>query len=175
MAKILYVIAPSNFRDEEYLHPKQMLEKAGHKVATASVSSSKCTGMLGAEVKPDILIKNARESAYDALIIAGGSGSTVLWDNPELLALVKSFHSSNKLVSALCLGTSVLARATIMAGKKMTGWPPEAKDEADKVGAVYTGENVTIDGNIITAIGPKAVEEFASIIVEKLGGKDGII
>lgn len=168
MAKILYVIAPKNFRDEEYLRPKQVLESAGHKVITASVSSSKCYGMLGAEVKPDILIKNARESVYDAIVIAGGSGSTVLWSNPELLVLVKSFHNANKLVSAICLGTSVLARATIMGGRKMTGWPPDAKDEAEKAKAIYTGENVTIDGNIITAIGPKAVEEFASIIMEKL-------
>ena len=170
MAKILYIIAPKNFRDEEYLHPKQVLESAGHKVVTASVSSSMCYGMLGTEVKPDILIKNARESVYDALIIAGGSGSTTLWDNPALLSLVKSFHNSNKIVSAICLGTSVLARATIMAGRKMTGWPPDAKDEALKAKAIYTGENVTIDGNIITAIGPKAVEEFASIIIAKLGG-----
>lgn len=171
MAKILYIIAPNNFRDEEYLHPKQVLESAGHKVVTASVSSSKCYGMLGAEVKPDVLIKNAREGTFDAIIIAGGSGSTVLWDNPELLNLVKKFHNSNKIVSAICLGAIVLAKSTMMAGKKMTGWPPEAKDAADKANAVYTGENVTIDGNIVTAIGPKAVHEFASIILEKLGGK----
>ena len=171
MAKILYIIAPKNFRDEEYLNPKQVFESAGHKVVTASVSSSRCYGMLGAEVKPDILIKNARESVYDALIIAGGSGSTALWDNPELLALVKSFHNSNKIVSAICLATSILAKATIMSGRKMTGWPPDAKDAAEKAKAIYTGENITIDGNIITAIGPKAVDEFASTILNKLGGK----
>lgn len=171
MAKILYVVAPNNFRDEEYLHPKKALESAGHKVVTSSVTSSKCTGMLGTEVKPEILIKNARESAYDAIIIAGGSGSTVLWDNPELLSLVKKFNSSNKLVAAICLSSIVLAKSSIMSGRKMTGWPPEAKDAAEKAKARYTGENVTIDGNIITGMGPKAVDEFASIILTKLGDK----
>jgi len=171
MANILYIIAPNNFRDEEYLYPKKTLESSGHKVVTASVTSSSCTGMLGAVVKPDILIRNARESKFDALIIAGGSGSTVLWNNPELLNLVKKFNSSGKLVSAICLGSIVLAKSSIMGGKKMTGWPPEAKEAAEKANAHYTGDNVTIDGNVITGMGPKAAEEFASIILTKLGGK----
>ena len=32
----------------------------------------------------------------------------------------------------------------------------------------YTGENVTIDGNIITANGPKAAKSFGEAIVQKL-------
>ena len=36
MKKIVFVVAPTNFRDEEYIEPKNIFEAAGIEVITAS-------------------------------------------------------------------------------------------------------------------------------------------
>ncbi|CAG1772182.1 partial protease I, partial [uncultured bacterium] len=56
--KAVIIIASNNFRDEELLKPKEVLEKNGVAVTVASSSLKEATGMLGAKVKPDILFSN---------------------------------------------------------------------------------------------------------------------
>ena len=53
--KAVMIIAQNDFRDEELLKPKEILEKNGAAVTVASSSLKESTGMLGAKVKPDIL------------------------------------------------------------------------------------------------------------------------
>jgi len=46
--KVLMIIASQNFRDEEFLTPKQIFEKAGFNVIVASSSLNTAKGTLGA-------------------------------------------------------------------------------------------------------------------------------
>jgi len=68
------VIASQDFRDEELLTPKEILENKGVKVTIASSSLDTATGMLGAKVKPDILIEDVNVNDFDAVIFVGGAG-----------------------------------------------------------------------------------------------------
>ena len=51
--KAVMVIAEKNFRDEEFLQPKEILEKAGVMVSVASSNIKSARGTLGAVVAPD--------------------------------------------------------------------------------------------------------------------------
>ena len=53
-------------------------------------------------------------------------------------------------------------------GRRVTCYPA---DQFVRVleGATYTGEELTVDGNLITANGPKAAMQFALAICAKLG------
>lgn len=168
MIKVLFVIAPDNFRDEEYFEPKNILEKAGHIVITASTTRNVCKGMLKGTVKPDILIGEAIENNFAALVVIGGSGSPKLWDNSELQELFHTFYDANKPIACICLATVALFRSGLTQDKKVTGWPPEAKEEADKSGAIYVDENVVEDDLFITAKGPPNAEEFGRKILKRL-------
>ena len=53
--KILMVIAPDQFRDEELLTPKEVLTQSGATVVVASTQTGEAKGMLGARVTPDIV------------------------------------------------------------------------------------------------------------------------
>ena len=55
--KVLMVIAPSDFRDEELLKPKEMFEKAGAEVIVVSSGVSTAKGMLGTVVNVDADIR----------------------------------------------------------------------------------------------------------------------
>ena len=165
--KVLMVVASSQFRDEEYQKPRCLLESAGIQVTVASSSLEEATGMLGLKVKPDILLKEAKMEAFDAVVFVGGMGATEYWDNPDAHALAKAAFSAGKPTTAICLAPMTLANAGLLKGKKATIWKDVAGDFRTK-GVVYTGNPVEKDGPLITGSGPDAAEEFGRALVEAL-------
>ncbi|MCK4232041.1 DJ-1/PfpI family protein [candidate division WOR-3 bacterium] len=71
-SKVLFVIAHQGFRDEELTTPKKILEEGGFAGVIASTDTAVATGMLGAKVKPDLRISDAKSDDYVALVIVGG-------------------------------------------------------------------------------------------------------
>jgi protease I len=167
--KILYIIAQQNFRDEEYKTPKEILEGKGAQITTASITTNEARGMLGLRVKPDIAVRDANPNNFDALIIAGGSGSPKLADYPEVLNIVRRFNEQNKLIAAICVAPYILAKAGIINGVNVTTYPADfVLVELRRAGAVYIRRSVVVDGKIITADGPQSAREFGEKIVEIL-------
>lgn len=165
--KILMVIAPKNFHDAEFTKPKAKFEAQGIEVTVASASTNTATGMYGKKVKPDISLKDAKATDYDAVVFVGGSGVTVYKNNLNALALVLEAKKHNKLIGAICLAPVILAKADIVRGKKITV-SPSGKHLMKKAGATCTGNRVEVDGLIVTGSGPDASEEFAEAIIQKL-------
>lgn len=165
--KILMVIAPKNFQDQEFSVPKKLFEKNGYQVTVASSTLSEATGMSRMKVKPDILVKDAKVADYDAIVFVGGSGTTVYFNNPQVLSLAIEAAKYGKTIGAICIAPVILSKAGILQGKKATVWGGE-KSSLIKGGATYTGKDVEIDEKIITANGPSAAEKFAQKIMEQI-------
>jgi protease I len=167
--KVLYIIAQQNFRDEEYLIPKKILEDNGIKVITASITRDECIGSIKARVKPDIAVSEANPNQYDMLIIAGGSGSPKLADYPEVLDLIRRFDYLKKPIAAICAAGYVLAKAGILTNVRATVFPSDfAIAEYKRRGVKYSSEALVVDGRIITASGPDQAENFGKEIVKLL-------
>jgi protease I len=167
MKKILMVIAPHNFRDEEFLRPKEVFEKNEAQVTIASKEVSEAPGMLGAKAKVDIDISQVKVADYDALVFIGGTGASVYFDDETVLSLVKAADEQGKVIGAICISPSILANAGILKDKRVTSWPSE-QINLENQGAVYTGANVEVDGQIVTAKGPEAAVVYGEKIVELL-------
>ena len=165
MAKALFIIAPENFKDEEYFTPKNILEQNNIQVITASLQQE-ATSVAGKKQNIDILLDQAT-TEYDAIVFIGGGGASVYFDNTKAHSLAKQFYEQGKVTAAICIAPVTLANARILQGKKATVFSSE-KNNLEQKGAEYTGEPVTVDENIITANGPAAAEEFGNKIVEKL-------
>lgn len=166
--KVVMVIASNNFRDEELLKPKEVLEKNGVTVTVASSSLKEATGMLGAKVKPHILFTRIVVADYDAVIFVGGSGASEYWDNPTAHKIATDANSAKKVVGAICIAPVTLAKAGLLKNKKATTYSSTVND-LKSAGANYTGADVERDGNIITASGPTAAQKFGETLVEALG------
>jgi len=167
--RIVMIIAPQNFRDEELNHTREELERAGGNVTVASTTTDMATGMFGATVKPDITLDQVKVEDYDAIVFIGGSGSEIYFDNTKALNIAKEAYSKSKLLTAICIAPSILANANLLQGKRATVW---AGDKYINIlrskGANYTGESVTQDDKIITANGPEAARKFGRTIIENL-------
>jgi len=169
MKKAVMIIAQDSFRDEELLEPKEILERNGIEVKVASTTLDYAKGMLGAKVKPDILVSDVNARDFDAIIFIGGQGASQYWDDPVAQRLAQDGISANRIVAAICIAPVTLAKAGILKGKRATVWSSEAS-QLKAAGAKYTGRNVEKDGNIITASGPTAAMEFAEALLSSLEG-----
>ena len=169
MAKVLMIIAQDGFRDEELLIPKDILESAGHSVKVASITRNKAKGMLGAEIIPELAVHEANVDFFDAVVVVGGVGSPQLAQHQEVVDIVRQANRKGKVVAAICLAPVVLAKAGVLATKKATVSRSQDSLKTFKENdVVYKDELVVVDGNIITAVGPAAAEEFGKKIVEIL-------
>lgn len=166
--KVLMVIAPQDFRDEELAEPKKFLEEKGMVVEIASKEVNEAVGKLGARVQVDKDISEVNVEDYQAIIFIGGPGATVYFNDQTALDLAKSSFERGKIVGAICIAPSILANARILSGKQATAFPSE-KENLEAKGAQYTSELVTIDGKIVTAQGPEAAKEFGRAISQLLG------
>jgi protease I len=100
---------------------------------------------------------------FDAILLVGGVGSNKFWHNEIVHDLVREASKAGKVISAICLAPVTLANTGILAGKRATAYP-SAESFLKWKGATYTGNSVEVDGNIVTANGPEAAEEFAQAV-----------
>jgi len=165
--KVVMIIAEKNFRDEELLEPKKILEEEGASVTVASTTLRTATGMFGAKAKPDILVSELKVDEYDAIIFVGGAGASQYWNDSTAHSITREAVQKNKILCAICIAPVTLANAGVLSGKKATVWESE-KGKLEAKGASYTGKPVEIAGKIITANGPQAAEEFGTTIARAL-------
>lgn len=167
MKKILFVIAPQNFRDTELIEPIKVLEKAGIETEIASTEVGKSQGANGTIINVSLLISQINPDDYDGVAVVGGPGMVPLIDDIELKRLVANFYQSEKLTAAICAAVGILANADLVKGKKVTAWSG-VEDLLTSKGAEWLSKPVVIDGNLITAEGPQAAIEFGHAIAKLL-------
>ena len=165
--KVVMIVAHRDFRDEELLKPREILEKAGAKVSVASSSVRPAKGMLGATVEADLLVKDVNPADYDAIVLVGGPGATEYWKDEKTHKIARRAAEEGKILAAICIAPVTLANAGVLKDKKATVWKSEAP-QLRAMGAIYTGRDVETDGRIITADGPKSAEKFGRAIFSAL-------
>lgn len=167
MAHVLMVIAPEVFRDEEYDHPKGVLESRGATVTTASTRAGICHGKLGMAAEATLAVADADTADYDAVVFVGGGGARVFFDDPAAHSLAREAHALGRVVAAICIAPSVLARAGLLRDVRATAFPSQ-RDDLVAHGAVWSDGPVQIDGRIVTANGPDAARDFGIAIADAL-------
>jgi protease I len=170
--RVAMVIPHRDFRDEELLKPKALLEKAGARVTVASSSLDPATGALGAKVTPDVLLKDVDAGDYEAVVFIGGPGAKEYWDDRTAHRLARQAVERGSVLAAICIAPVTLANAGLLDGKRATVWKTES-GRLRAQGADYTGAEVEVDGRLITSNGPEAAEDFGKAIAEALKGEEG--
>jgi len=166
--KVLMVIAPENFRDEEYREPRRILESKGCAITVASTHTRPAKGMLGMTVTPDTTLDRVRAADFDLVVFVGGYGAEAYYNDRRAHALASETARLARPLAAICVAPTILANAGLLKGKKATVWESQAKALAAG-GANYTAAHVERDGTIITADGPTSAVEFGEALAQALG------
>lgn len=166
--KVAVLLAPG-FEEIEASTPIDVLRRLEMDVRLLSIDSLEVEGAHGLVVKAEALLKDHMNDDWDALVLPGGGpGAWNLRDNDNVIEVVKRCYAEGKIIGAICAAPIVLARAGMIAGKKITAYPAPPVDE-DVKEAVHTHKLVEKDGTIITGRGPGAAMAFAYALGAALG------
>ena len=143
---------------------------------------SEVTGRFGIHINVDynIRARNVEFSEFDAFVLPGGFHSHGFDEayNSELGKIVKIFNSNKKPIATLCVGVLPVSDAGLLKGKKATTYNlsrfHDNPKRLEKGGAIYTGNKVEFDNNIISCAGPASSLEVAYNLVEQLTGMQNL-
>lgn len=165
--KVVAIIAQKDFRDEELFDTKTALEENGVSVRVAARSFDQAIGKLGGKIMPDLRIADIRVQDFAGCVLIGGPGAYDLITDLELRDVVLKFAAEEKLLSAICIASAILAEAGVLRDKRATIHFSGA-DYLARAGAIYAENDLEIDGNIITGSGPAIAAKFGQEIANYL-------
>lgn len=163
--RIAMVIGISGYDTSELYEPKKLFESQGGIVHVVSTEKGEAISGAGVSAKVDITIDSLSVRDYDAIIFVGGSGAGYYYDNPQAHTIAQETLKDKKILASICAASTVLANAGVLKGKEATGY---YKEPIVENGGHYSTKFVARDGNLITAIGPNVVKEFAEEIIQAL-------
>ena len=162
--KVVMVVAPKNFQESEYMISRNVFLDNNVQVTTASTFKGELIGMMGMMINSDITIADINANDYDGIVLVGGSGATVYFNNFVIFDVIRSFNKLERAIGAICIAPSILANCGVLSGKKVTSFPSE-KANLERNGAEYVDQGVVVSGNIVTGNGPRVVREFATKLI----------
>ncbi len=167
---MVYLFLADGFEIIEALAPVDMLRRAKLDVKTVGVTGKTVISSCGVEVTADITIDEFVYDNVDAVILPGGMPGTLNLENNNVVqdTVDKANDDENALICAICAAPSILGHKGLLNGKKAIAFPGFEKDLE---GAEISDNNVTVDGNFITAKGAGVATEFGLKIVEMLTDK----
>jgi 4-methyl-5(b-hydroxyethyl)-thiazole monophosphate biosynthesis len=159
------VLLAEGFEETEAVAVIDLLRRAGIEVAAAGLTDREVTGSHGVTIRADASF-DACMIDFDAIILPGGMpGAANLASSELLLEFIADMYHRDKLCAAICAAPQVLAKAGILAGKKVTCYPGV---EEKLTGAKVSTDPVVRDGNIITSRGVGTAIPFALAIIAYL-------
>ncbi len=167
MAKV-YVFLANGFEDVEALIPIDVLRRGSVEVITVSTTDTDIVESAhGVGIRADVMFDECDFADADLLMLPGGMpGASNLFAHEGVCKALLSQQEQEKKIAAICASPAVvLAQLGILDGKKATCYPGF---EQMLTTADYTGELVTVDGNITTGEGPAAAFPYAYTILADL-------
>ena len=157
------------FEEIEAIVPLDILRRAGFEVLTAGIPSSMLTGANGVKITTDKKLDDVNAEEFNALVLVGGPGYKNLANSNKVLEIVRDFDENKKIIAAICMAPTILAKAGIINDRKAPIYPGQ-----ERYIPRPRGDRVVVDGNIITSQAPGTAIDFALKIVEVMGGKDKV-
>ena len=163
------IILADGFEEIEALMPADIFKRLGLNVILAGLKDKIITGAHGFRITTETLAKDISTNDFDALILPGGlPGATHLQNSDKVRDLLIQSHAQNKICAAICAAPIVMHDSGIAQDKTITGYPG-CENLAKQPNCHFSGKNIEVDGNIITAIGMGKAHLFAFAIAEALG------
>lgn len=130
-----------------------------HALHTFSIEKSFCKSEAGLKTVPDFTINEVNPDDYDVLIIPGGDLQTIAEAN-ELFKWVRTYAEKEKIITAICSGVFVIAKADVLNNTPYT--VTLSKEQRDILGVFneryYLYKPIVRHKNILTAQGHAYVD-----------------
>ena len=153
------------FNEQEFEPALRRLSLAGVETRLAGSDSGVAVSMSQLVVRLDLALRDINVADYAGLVLIGGSGAAVYWDDSLLQAKCREFADNGKVVAAIGIAPVTLARAGVLKGRRATVFRDRTTvDWLRQAGAKYSFNGVVADRNIITAASSEQARAFGQAI-----------
>lgn len=161
----------SRTRLEPGVESRRSEDSAPFRVFTVAPAPGQITATGGLRVIPDYDFASAPH--LDLLVVPGGFGTRPLLANEKVLEWIRQQAVTTELMTSVCTGSLLLARAGLLANRRATThWSSlDALAALDASITVERGLRVVDDG-IVTSAGVSAGMDMALTVVESLHGRE---
>ena len=163
MAKVLLVIG-DGAEVTDTLYPYYRISEAGYEMVVAAPEKRVyhlvqhdshpdwdiTVESKGYNFASDIAFRDVHPEEYLGLVLSGGRAPEYLRYDEDLMSITRHFAQTGKPIGVVCHGIEIVARAGVIAGKRITT-VAKCRFDAEVCGATYVDEPVVVDGNMVTA------------------------
>lgn len=174
---VLFITSNAGIEHDELIKPLEFLKSKGfatqhaaehHKAVQTVVGDQE----LGEKYSPDLALADVDPSAYDLLVIAGGTvNADLLRLNSDALNIIQHFTDQGKPIAAICHAPWVFINAERIQDKNLTSYKSIRLD-LENAGANWVDEVVhrcnTGGWVLITSRNPDDIPEFNAAILKEL-------
>ena len=170
--KKIAILATDGFEKSELFQPYEALKNENAEVHIVSIKEGEIKswedGNWGKTISVDILVNDANESDYNALVLPGGViNPDLLRINEDALSFIKDFFKSGKPVAAICHAPWLLVSAGVIENRKVTSYK-SIVDDIKNAGAHWVDEEVVVDSGLVTSRNPNDLPAFIDKIIEEV-------
>lgn len=164
----ILIFVGDDYEDLELWYPKLRLEEAGASTLLAGEAARhRYVGKNGYPCVSEAAVDEVRADDFDGVVIPGGWMPDKLRRNEKILALVRRFNESGKLIASICHGPWINISAGVVRGVTITS-TPGIKDDLVNAGATWEDRPVVLDRHHISSRRPPDLPMFGAAIVEFL-------
>ena len=133
--------------------------------SVSTVTEEFVKGRLQDEFLVDGPLSDARMESHSGILLAGSEGECRLATDDRVLELVRAAAREGKLIGAWGNACAVLAGAGVVSGRRVTG-SADTAELLRRAGAKFTGREIEVSGNIVTARDESAGMRFGKALAE---------
>ena len=146
------VLAEEAYQELEFWYPVMRLREEGADVVVAAPRAGYAyESFLGYPLLAEKAIGELDATELDAVVIPGGEAGTRLQDSRAAIDLVRNLSERGAITAAISSGSAVLASAGALSGRRVTGDDKLAQQLSEAGATIAEGEDVVVDGPVITA------------------------
>lgn len=171
-ARTVLIFLPQQlFSGEEFEPALAQLTRAGLQTRVASFGPGVASSMDQVLVNTDLALRDANVADYAGLVLIGGSGAALYWDDSLVQAKCREFVDNGKVVAAIGIAPITLARAGVLKGRKAAVFHDRyAVSWLKQAGARFSFDGLVTDHNIITAAGDDQARAFGRVVADAVLG-----
>ena len=155
------------FNEQEFEPALRRLSLSGVDTRLVAADSGIAVSMSQLVVRLDLALRDVSVADYAGLVLIGGSGAAIYWDDTLLQAKCREFAASGKIVAAIGIAPVTLARAGVLKDRKATAFRDRAAvDWLKQAGAQYSFKGVVVDRNIVTAQSSEQARAFGQAVAD---------
>lgn len=168
MKKILFFAYPQ-YADFEIAHALFLLRKIGkYRVTTVSVDGEDVESIGGLWTKVEGALSDINVSDFSLILIPGGDGVPAIVNEESITAKLVEAYNLRIPIASICASAVFLGKAGILEGREFTcNQGTYENNENIFSRSIYTGKDIEVSSQIITAKGT-AFAEFAVSVGQML-------